>query len=78
MRQNTMSAEGNQIDLAPKPRSLIVEIIGTIVSMAGGAFVGLMTGGNGLGRNQGITVPGSDRTDAGRGAEGLIQFLGLS
>ena len=33
--------------------------------------------GNGIGRNQGITVSGSDRQDAGRGSEVLIQFLGL-
>ncbi len=31
------------------PRNLIVEISGAIVSMVIGAFLGLMTGGNGLG-----------------------------
>lgn len=33
----------------PPPRSLPREIIGTIVSMVAGAFVGLMVDGNGLG-----------------------------
>lgn len=33
----------------PPPRSLPREIIGTVVSMVAGAFLGLMVGGNGLG-----------------------------
>ncbi|HBO43428.1 MAG TPA: hypothetical protein DD670_05755 [Planctomycetaceae bacterium] len=36
-------------DPTPPTRSLLCEIIGTIVSMVAGAFVGLMVGGNGLG-----------------------------
>jgi peptidoglycan biosynthesis protein MviN/MurJ (putative lipid II flippase) len=33
----------------PAPRNLLVEIIGTVVSMVTGAFLGLTCGGNGLG-----------------------------
>lgn len=33
----------------PPPRNLLVEIMGTIISMVAGAFVGLTCGGNGLG-----------------------------
>jgi len=44
-----MSAKDGKIDSASQPRSLVREIIGTIVSMIGGAFFGLMVGGNGYG-----------------------------
>ena len=45
-----MAAEEEQLERQTvQPRNLVVEIIGTIVSMILGAFLGLMTGGNGLG-----------------------------
>jgi hypothetical protein len=44
-----MIAESKSTDPIEQPRSLICEIIGTVVSMVAGAFLGLLVGGNGLG-----------------------------
>jgi hypothetical protein len=49
MTQIENNSDAKQVESRPTPRNLTRELIGTIISMLTGAFVGLMTGGNGLG-----------------------------